>query len=114
MTELTYLNILAMKAMPLHVERITPCTHYPSIQIRFKLHTVKGVQVIALSVRNQAVSKNPVQVCRAPIIAGVWQIQLVGQIIGDPLRQLEWKELQKGMVPPVRILECLVTSLVGP
>jgi hypothetical protein len=47
------------------------------------------------------VSKEAVQVRRAQIVAGVWQIQLVSQILGDPLRQLDWKELQKGMVPPV-------------
>ncbi len=49
----------------------------------------------------------------AELIAEVWQVQLVGHVLGDPLRQLEWKELQSGMVPPVRILECLFVSVDG-
>ena len=64
-----------------------------------------GVQVIAVSVRYQALSKNAVQVGEFQIIAAVWQIQLVCQVLGDPLRQPEWKKLQKRMVPPVRILK---------
>ena len=46
----THLNILASKPKRVHVEGIAPCSHNPSIQIRFKLHSVIGVQVIALSV----------------------------------------------------------------
>jgi hypothetical protein len=72
------------------------------------------VQVLALSVREQALSKNAVHVSRAKIIAEVWQVQLVGHVLGDPLSQLEWKELQNGMVLPERILECLLVSVVGP
>jgi hypothetical protein len=56
------------------------------------------------------VSKNAVHVSRAQIIAEVWQVQLVGHVLGDPLRQLEWKELQSGMVPPV----CLFVSVDCP
>ena len=48
----THLNILATKPMLVHVEGIAPCTHNSSIQIRFKLHSVKGVQVVTLSVRD--------------------------------------------------------------
>jgi hypothetical protein len=58
------------------------------------------------------VCKNAVQVFRVSIIARVWQIQLVCQVIGDPLRQLEWKKLQKGMVQQVCILESLDVSLL--
>ena len=58
----THLNILATKLMLVHVEGIAPCTHNPSIQIRFKLHSVMGVQVIPLSVRDQALSKYAVDV----------------------------------------------------
>ena len=100
--------------MLVHVEGIAPCAHNPSIQIRFKLHSVMGVQVFALSVRYQALSKNEVQDSRPQIIAKVWQIQLVSHVLGDPLRQLEWKELQIGMVSPVHILECLLVSVAAP
>ena len=48
----THLNILATKPMLVHVEGIAPCTHNSSIHIRFKLHSVKGVQVVTLSVRD--------------------------------------------------------------
>jgi hypothetical protein len=89
----TPLNILATKPMLVHVEGIAPCAHNPSTQIRFKLHSVIGVQVIALSVRDQALSKNAVHVSRAEIIAKVWQVQLVGHVLRDPLSKLEWKEL---------------------
>ena len=50
----------------------------------------------------------------AELIAEVWQVQLVSHVIGDPLSQLEWKELQIGMVLRDRILECLFVSVVGP
>ncbi len=85
----THLNILATKQMLVHVEGTAQCTHNSSIQIRFKLHSVKGVQVITLSVRDQALSKNGVHVRRAEIIAEVWQVQLVSHVLGDPLSQLE-------------------------
>jgi hypothetical protein len=100
--------------MLVHVEGIAPCAHNPSTQIRFKLHSAIGVQVIALSVRDQALSKNAVHVSRAEIIAEGWQVQLDGHVLGDPLSQLEWKELQIGRVLPERILECLFVSVVGP
>jgi hypothetical protein len=53
--QLTHLHILDTKAMLGHVERITQHseaerTHNSSIQIRFKLNGVKGVQVIAPTV----------------------------------------------------------------
>ncbi len=35
-----------------------------------------------------------VHVSRGEIIAEVWQVQLVCHVLGDPLSQLEWKELQ--------------------
>jgi hypothetical protein len=73
-----------------------------------------GVQVFTLSVRDQALSKNAVHLSRAEIIAEVWQVQLVSHVLGDPLSQLEWQELQSGMVLPERILECLFVSVVGP
>jgi hypothetical protein len=110
----THLNLLVVKQMLVHVEGIAQCTHNPSIQIQFKLHSVMGVQVFTLSVRYQALSKNVVHVSRAEIVAEVWQVQLVGHVLGDPLSQLEWKELQSGMVLPERILECLIVSVVGP
>ncbi len=100
----THLNILATKQMLFHVEGIAPCAHNPSIQIQFKLHSVIGVQVIALSVRDQALSKNAVHVSRAEIIAEVWQVQLVSHVFGDSFSQLLSKELQIGMVP----LECIL------
>ncbi len=73
------------------------------------------MQVISPSVRNQTVSKNAVQVCRTPLIAGVWQTQLelIGQVLGDPLHQLDRKKLQKGVVSAVGILEGLLILLVG-
>ena len=46
----THLNILAIEAMLVHVERKTPCPHNSSMQIGFKLDALKGVQVIAPSV----------------------------------------------------------------
>jgi hypothetical protein len=114
----TRLDIFVMKPMLVHVKGIAPCAHNPAIQIRFKLHSVMGVQVFALSVRDQALSKNAVHVCRAEIIAKVWQVQLVGHVewhvLGNPLSQLEWKELQSGMVLPERIPEYLFVSVVGP
>jgi hypothetical protein len=110
----THLNILATKPMLVHVEGIAPCAHNPLIQILFKLHSVIGVQVIALSVRYQALSKNAVHFSRAQIIAEVWQVQLICHVLGNPLRQLEWKELQSGMVPLVRTLECLFVSVDAP
>ena len=91
--------------MLVHVEGIASCTHNPLIQILFKLHSVMGLQVIALSVRDQALSKNVVHVSRAEIIAKVWQVQLVSHVFVDPLSQLLWTELQIGMVPPEHILE---------
>jgi hypothetical protein len=111
----THLNILASKPKRVHVKGITPCSHNPSIQIRFKLYSVKGVQVIALSVRDQALSKYAVDVSRTDIIfVAVWQAQLLCHVLGDPLTQLLRKELQIGMVLPERILECLFVSVVGP
>ena len=111
----THLNILASKSKRVHVEGIAPCSHNPSIQIRFKLHSVIGVQVIALSVRDQALSKYAVDVSRTDIIfAAVWQVQLLCHVLGDPLTQLLRKELQIGMVLPESILECLFVSVVGP
>jgi hypothetical protein len=110
----THLNILVMKPMLFHVKGISPCAHNPAIQIRFKLHSVMGVQVFALYVRDQALSKNAVHVSSTEIIAEVWQVQLVGHVLGNPLSQLEWKELQSGMVLPERILEYLFLSVVGP
>ena len=101
----THLNILVMKPMMIHVEGITPSAHNPTIQIRLKVHTVIGVHVIATSVKYHALSKSAVQDGRFQIMWQIWQIQLVGQVLGDPFRQLEWKELQKRMVPPVRILK---------
>ena len=59
-------------------------------------------------------SKNAVHVSRAEIIAEVWQAQLVCHVLGDPLSQLEWKELQIWMVLSERILECRFLSVVGP
>ncbi len=73
-----------------------------------------GVRIFALSVRDQALSKNEVHVCRAEFIAEVWQVQLVSHVLGDPLSQLEWKELQSRMVLSERMLECLFVSVVGP
>ena len=104
---LTHLNISAIEEMCFHVERETLCLHNSLIQIRFKLNTLKGVQVIAPSVWNQAVNKNIVQVCWAPLIAGVWQIQLIRHVLCKPLRQFKGKKLQKGMVLAVSILESL-------
>ena len=104
---LTHLNISAIEEMCFHVERETLCQHNSSIQILFKLNTLKGVQVIAPSVWNQAVNKNIVQVCWAPLIAGVWQIQLIRHVLCKPLRQFKGKKLQKGMVLAVSILESL-------
>ena len=70
----THLNILAIEAMLFHIERKTLRPHNPSIQIRFKLYSVKGVQVFALSVRDQALSKYAVDVSRTDIIfVAVWQ-----------------------------------------
>ena len=93
---LTHLNISAIEEMCFHVERETLCLHNSSIQILFKLNTLKGVQVITPSVWNQAVNKNIVQVCWAPLIAGVWQIQLIRHVLCKPLRQFKGKKLQKG------------------
>jgi hypothetical protein len=103
--------------MLIYVEGIALCAHNPAIQIRFKLqllHSVMGVQVFTLSVRGQALSKNSVHVSSAEIIAEVWQVQLVGHVLGNPLSQLEWKDLQSGMVLPEHILEYLFLSVVGP
>ncbi len=86
----------------------------PWYKIWFKLHTGIWVQVITLSVWNQTVGQNVAQVFRAQLIAGVWQTQLVGQVVGDSLSQLEWEILQKGTVLQVGKLECLFMSLVGP
>ena len=113
----THLNILASKPKRVHVEGITPCSHNPSIQIRFKLHSVIGVQVITLSVRDQALCKYAVNASRADIIIAAvwhWQVQLVCHVLGDPLTQLLRKELQIGVVLPESILECLFVSVVGP
>ncbi len=77
----THLNIIAIEAMFFHFERKTPRLHNPSIQIGFKLDALKGVQVIAPSVWNQAVNKNIVQGFWAPLIAGVWQIQLFWHVL---------------------------------
>ena len=109
--QLTHLQIFAMKAMLGHVERITQRQHDSTIQIRFELNSVKGVQVIALLVWNKAVSKNAVQLFRAPLVSSV-QIQLFCQILGYPLHQLEWLNLHKGVVLAVNMLESLFTSLV--
>ena len=65
----THLNILVMKPMMIHVEGITPSARNPTIQIRLKLHTVIGVQVIATFVGYHALSKNAVQDGRFQIIA---------------------------------------------
>ena len=110
----THLNILAIEAMLCHFERKTPRPHNPSIQIGFKLDALKGVQVIAPSVWNQAVNKNIVQGFWAPLIAGVWQIQLFWHVLGQPLRQFLRKILQKGMVLAVSILESRFAVLVRP
>ena len=111
----THLNILVTKPMLIHVEGIAPCSHNPSIQIRLKLHSVIGVQVFALSVRDQALSKYAVDISRTDIIfVAVWQAQLLCHVLGDPLTQLLRKELQIGMVLPERVLECLFVSVVGP
>ncbi len=64
----THLNILVMKPMNIHVEGITPSAHNPTIQIRLKVHTLIGVQVIATSVGYHALSKNAVQDGRFEII----------------------------------------------
>jgi hypothetical protein len=109
-----HLNILAMEAMLFHFERKTTCPHNPSIQIGFKLDALKGVQVIASSVWNQAVNKNIVQGFWTPLIAGVWQIQLFWHVIGQPLRQFLRKILQKAMVLAVSILEIRFAVLVRP
>ena len=70
----THLNILVMKPMIIHVEGITPSAHYPTIQIRLKLHTLVGVQVIATSIGYYAFSKNAVQDGRFQSIVCVWHI----------------------------------------
>ena len=70
----THLNILVMKPMIIHVEGITPSAHYPTIQIRLKLDTLVGVQVIATSVRYYAFSQNAVQDGRFQSIVCVWHI----------------------------------------
>jgi hypothetical protein len=111
---MTHLNILSRKAMPCHVEWITPSTHDSSIQIRVKFDCVKSVQVIAPPIRHQTASENLVQLSRTPIFArGRTHTQLVSQVLGYPLCQLERKKLQKGVVPAVGILKYLVASLVA-
>jgi hypothetical protein len=62
---------------------------------------------------NKTASKNAVQGFRAPLVSSIWQVQLLRQILGDPLRQLEWNKLQKGVVLAVSILEFLFSSLVA-
>ncbi len=113
--QVKHLNILSMKAMLCHVERITPGTHNSSIQIGFKLDRVKSVQVIAPPIRHQTACKNVVQLSRTPTIDWSGQhTQFVSQVLGDPLCQLEWKKLQKGMVPAVGVLQYSNVSLVAP
>ena len=69
-----------------HVERITPSTP----RIRFQLS-------------------------RTLILARVGpHTQLVSQVLGDPLCQLDWKKPQKGVVPAAGILENLIVPLVAP
>jgi hypothetical protein len=97
-----------------HVERITPSTHDSAIQIRLKFDGAKRVQVIASPISNQK-AKNSIQLSRSPILARVWpHTQLVSQVLGDPLCQLDGKKLQKGVVPAVGILENLGVPLVAP
>ena len=57
---LKYLDILAMKALVLHIERVAASAHYTAIQFRFKLQRVKCVQVVALLIRYKAPQKNTV------------------------------------------------------
>ena len=113
-TQITHLNILSTKAMLGHVERITPSTHDSAVQIRLKFHGVKSVQVIAPPITDQT-GKNAVQLSRSPFLARVGpHTQLVSQVPGDPLGQLDWKKLQKGVVAAVGILDHLGVALVAP
>ncbi len=115
-TQIMHLNILSTKAMLGHVEwtQITPSTHVSTIQIRLKFDGVKSVQVIALPITDQT-AKNSIQLSRSPSITRVGQhTRLVSQVLGDPLGQLDWKKLQKGVVPAVGILENLGVALVAP
>ena len=110
-----YLSIFAMKAVVLHIERIASSAHNPAIQVRFKLETVKCVQVIALSVRDKALQKNTVEVLRTPVVTTPclwWQVQLISHAVGDPLRQLLGQELQKGVAPSESIFKALFLSIV--
>ena len=114
-TQAKHLNILSMKAMLCHVERITPGTHNSSIQFGFKFDRVKSVQVIALPIRHQTACKNVVQLSRTPTIDGSGpHTQFVSQVLGDPLCQFQWKKLQKGVVPAVGVLQYFNVSLVAP
>ena len=97
-----------------HVERITPSTHDSTIQIRLKFDGVKSVQVIAQPFTDQTAT-NSIQLSRSPFLARVRpHTQLVSQVLGDPLGQLDWKKLQKGVVRAVGILDNLGVALVAP
>ena len=94
-----------------HVEWVTPSTHNSSIQIGLKLDTVKRVQIIAPSVRNETAGQNAIQDLRTARVARWREIQLEGKVLGYPLCQLERKKLQQRVVMAVSILESLLVLL---
>ncbi len=55
-----YLDILSMKAVVLHIERVTASVHDSAIQVRFKLQRIKCVQIVSLPIGQNALHKNTV------------------------------------------------------